>query len=64
MIKNTRPKYIFCWWCSRQLQGKSIHVNMRSTESANANAAPVSVHIVCAKTMQREGGWELESDAA
>ena len=64
MIKNTRPRYIFCWWCSRQLRCKTMHVNMRSTVSANANAGPVSVHLVCAETMEREGGWELESDAA
>ena len=63
MLKQTRPKYQFCWWCSRQLWSKRVHATMRST-AANANAAPVIVHRECAETMERERDWEIASNAA
>ncbi len=59
---STRPRYFFCWWCSRRLRGRS-HVIVRSTASANENMSPVIVHRACADQMQREG-WELAADAA
>ena len=56
MTKTTRPKYYFCWWCSRQLWGKRSHVSMRSTASPNENAPDVLVHRSCADAMEREAG--------
>nr|HEX4316244.1 hypothetical protein [Kofleriaceae bacterium] len=53
-----RPKYIFCWWCSKQLWGKRFHWTMRET-GANENASAVLVHRSCGEEMEREGGWEV-----
>jgi hypothetical protein len=56
---STRPKYIFCWWCSRQLWGKRTHVTMRSTNIVKiSEVIEVIVHRACADDMEREGGWE------
>jgi hypothetical protein len=57
---RTRPKYRFCWWCSKQLWGNS-HQVMRSRDSVNGVREEVSVHRCCAESMQREGGWEEAS---
>jgi hypothetical protein len=54
-----RPKYQFCWWCSRQLWGKRLHVTMRAAAHAEPTESAVLVHHACADEMQREGGWEL-----
>ncbi len=59
---SKRPRYFFCWWCSRKLRGRS-HVTMRSTASANENGSDVSVHRACSWQMEREG-WVLTADAA
>lgn len=53
---SERPKYMFCWWCRRQLWGKRIHTAMHAT-GANENASPVFVHRECANDMERDGGW-------
>jgi hypothetical protein len=42
------PKYRFCWWCSRQLQGpfgRECHVN----------GTPVRVHAECVGPMRADG---------
>lgn len=59
-----RPKYIFCWWCSRQLRSKQLHTKMRPTAGASESADVVIVHVTCAKDMEREGGWEVVSEQA
>lgn len=60
---NERPKYHFCWWCSRQLLGKRRHVTMRAI-GANDNTNDVHVHRSCAETMEREGAWEFVPKAS
>ena len=62
MNKFPRPRYRFCWWCSRQLRGR-MHLNVRSTDMP-MNVAPVIVHIQCAESMRDEGGWEEVVQAA
>lgn len=54
--KGPRPRYRFCWWCSRKLQGHH-HRTMRATVEA-AGGESVIVHVVCSESMIREGGWE------
>lgn len=53
---NARPKYRFCWWCSRQLRGRS-HQTMCAT-AGTSKVAPVIVHFECAEEMGGEGGWQ------
>lgn len=61
---STRPKYYFCWWCSRQLWGKRLHVTMRASAIPDTNASAVIVHHSCAAEMEADGGWEHVSEAA
>ena len=58
---TTKPRYMFCWWCSRQLWGKRLHATMRPT-GANENAPPVTVHRACGEQMEREGEWTSVAD--
>lgn len=56
--KYPKPKYPLCWWCNGQFLAKRAHVCMRPTSIANANEHVVSVHLMCADNMKKEGGWE------
>jgi hypothetical protein len=56
MSTTPKPRYRFCWWCSRQLRGRH-HLILRAT-SALANTEPVIVHHGCADEMLHEGGWD------
>jgi hypothetical protein len=46
--KCERPKYNFCWWCSKKLWGRHHRV-------VKAPNGDVTVHVECAGTMVREG---------
>jgi hypothetical protein len=54
------PKYRFCWWCSRKLQGNT-HREMRSM--IDRSSPSVSVHVSCSESMLREGAWEGVADS-
>ncbi len=54
--QKTRPRYRFCWWCSRQLRGSS-HRIMRGT----GGEAGVIVHCDCAGEMRAEGWAENDN---
>lgn len=61
-METTRPKYYFCWWCSRQLWAKRAHITMRATGVANENnATTVTVHRVCSRVMEGEGWVQVEA---
>ena len=53
---KTRPRYRFCWWCSRQLRGSS-HRIMRGPGSETG----VIVHCDCADEMRTEGWAENDN---
>ncbi len=53
---KTRPRYRFCWWCSRQLRGSS-HRIMRGP----GGEAGVIVHCDCADEMRAEGWAENDN---
>ena len=53
-----RPRYLFCWWCSLRLRGRSHWI--MSTQGQ----APVSVHRCCSEEMVLEGWQRTESEAA
>lgn len=53
---KTRPKYRFCWWCSRQLRGSS-HRIMRGPGGETG----VIVHCDCAHEMRAEGWTENDN---
>jgi hypothetical protein len=57
-MRRKRPRYRFCWWCSRQLHGNVFHATMRAVGAAADGAQDVFVHRDCAYLMFREGGWE------
>ncbi|HTR50279.1 MAG TPA: hypothetical protein VMJ10_06195 [Kofleriaceae bacterium] len=57
MTKTPKPRYRFCWSCSRQLRGRH-HKILRAT-TALANPEPVIVHHECANEMLDDGGWDV-----
>ncbi len=61
-MNTTKPKYYFCWWCSRQLWAKRLHISMRATEAANENTTiTVTVHRECSRAMELEGWVQVEA---
>jgi hypothetical protein len=51
---STRPKYRFCWSCSRQLYGNRHRLRM-------VHGNIVVLHVECAKEMERAGEGEAVS---
>lgn len=62
-MMRTKPRYIFCWWCSRQLWGKRSHVRMQRADS-RADTSVAIVHRACSDQMMRDGEWQTVEDAA
>lgn len=53
--KSTKPRYRFCWSCSRKFQGNH-HRTVRLTDR---EADPVHVHAHCARAMIATGEAEM-----